>query len=278
MTVGAVVGARYGMAVFDLDGTLTDSSKKVTAASRRELFRVMDAGVKVVLASGRPAYGIAPVADVLELERRGGYVLAFNGGSIIDWRTKEELYAVTLRPDVLPVICDFARRSGVALLTYRGCNILTEKPDDEYVHIEAGINNMTVIGVPDFLKAVDFAPEKCLIAGPPPILASLETEIQAALSDRMAVYRSAPYFLELVPRGIDKATSLARLTSLLGLSAANVIAFGDGFNDLSMLRFSGMGVAMGNAVPEVRAAADYVTAGNDEEGVATALCRFFPSL
>ena len=74
----------------------------------------------------------------------------------------------------------------------------------------------------------------------------------------MDAYRSAPFFLELVPKGIDKARSLLRLLAMLNLTPHDMIAFGDGYNDLSMLRLAGMGVAMENAAPEVRAEADYV--------------------
>lgn len=87
----------------------------------------------------------------------------------------------------------------------------------------------------------------------------------------MDAYRSAPFFLELVPKGIDKARSLLRLLAMLNLTPHDMIAFGDGYNDLSMLRLAGMGVAMENAAPEVRAEADYVTASNEDDGVAKAI-------
>ena len=88
------------------------------------------------------------------------------------------------------------------------------------------------------------------------------------------MFRSAPFFLELVPKGIDKAQSLLRLLAKVNLTPADMIAFGDGYNDLSMLRLAGMGVAMANAAPEVRADADCVTLSNEEDGVAVAIERF----
>ena len=266
----------YSIIALDLDGTLTNSRKELTDITRDALFRVMDSGAKVVLASGRPTYGIAPLAEKLEMAQHGGYVMAFNGGVVTDWKTKKVIYSKTLPHDVLPALAEEAHRAGVAIVTYKGDTILTERPDDEYVQKEAFINQMKVRKVDDFFKAIDFDPAKCLIAGQPSILAPLCEEMQQQLEDKMEVYRSAPYFVELVPKGIDKALSLGRLLGKLSLSPADMIAFGDGYNDLSMLRLAGMGVAMGNAEAEVRAAADYVTDTNDRDGVAKALERFFP--
>ena len=80
--------------------------------------------------------------------------------------------------------------------------------------------------------------------------------------------------MELVPKGIDKAQSLLRLLAKINLTPADLMAFGDGYNDLSMLKLAGVGVAMANAAPEVRADADYVTLSNEEDGVAEALLHF----
>ena len=98
-----------------------------------------------------------------------------------------------------------------------------------------------------------------------------EEELSRLVGNRMDVFRSAPFFIELVPQGIDKAQSLLRLLGKLNLSQQDLIAFGDGYNDLSMLKLAAMGVAMENAAPEVRAEADWVTLSNENDGVAHAL-------
>ena len=88
------------------------------------------------------------------------------------------------------------------------------------------------------------------------------------------MYRSEPFFLEILPRGIDKAQCLAQLLKLLGMEREEMIACGDGFNDLSMIEFAGLGVAMENAVCPVRNAADYVTLSNNDVGVAHVVEKF----
>lgn len=265
---------KYSVIALDLDGTLTNNRKEVTPHTRRALFDAMDRGAVVVLASGRPTYGIEPVAECLELDKRGGYILAYNGGKIVNWKTKEEIYAKVLPVEAIPLIYRYATEKNYALLGYNGNVIVTEKADYPYVAEEARINKMPVRRVDCLTDHLEAHPNKLLLTGHPDEMVKAEAELSALLEGKLDVFRSAPFFVELVPKGIDKAQSLQRLLSHLHLTATDMIAFGDGYNDLSMLRFAGMGVAMANAAPEVRAEADYITLSNEEDGVATALEKF----
>lgn len=264
----------YRIIALDLDGTLTNHDKIVTDATRKALAEAQDNGAVVVLASGRPTYGIIPVADCLELEQRGGFILAYNGGKIVDCRTMETLYSQYLPDNVLPEIYDYAHEKGYALLGYSGNEIITESPDDKYVGEESRINKMPIRQVGNLLENLEKHPTKLLMTGDPTEMVKAEEELAAILGNRMDVFRSAPFFIELVPKGIDKAHSLQRLLNHIGYTPSDMIAFGDGYNDISMLRLAGMGVAMANAAPEVRAEADYVTLSNEEDGVAAALTHF----
>lgn len=262
---------QYRVIALDLDGTLTNNQKEVTAATKEALDNAMEQGARLVLASGRPVYGIVPVAKSLALDTKGGYILAYNGGQIIDCKTNEVLYSQYLPSDVIPLLYDYAKSKGYALLGYKGNEIITESPDDIYVREESRINKMNVRKVDMLTDELDAKPTKLLMTGDPKDMLKAEEELREAVKDRIDVYRSAPFFMELVPKGIDKAKSLTRLLSLLNLTPKDMMAFGDGYNDLSMLRLAGMGVAMANAAPEVRAEADFVTLSNEEDGVAHAL-------
>ena len=105
-------------------------------------------------------------------------------------------------------------------------------------------------------------------------LATVEPKVKAALGKNFSVYRSEPYFLEILPRGIDKAQSLERLLEVLGLTREAMIACGDGYNDLSMIQYAGLGVAMENAVLPVRQAGDFVTKSNNDDGIAHVIEKF----
>lgn len=258
----------------DLDGTLTNHDKVVTPRTRQALLKAQELGTVIILASGRPTYGIVPVAECLELEKRGGYILSYNGGNIVNAKTGEKLFSQFLPDAVIPILYKYAKEKNHALLGYAGNEIITEMPDDPYVKEESRINKMNIRKVDNLLDALEPHPTKLLMTGDPTDMIKAEEELVEILGEKMDIFRSAPFFLELVPKGIDKAQSLLRLLSKINLTPADLMAFGDGYNDLSMLKLAGVGVAMANAAPEVRADADYVTLSNEEDGVAEALLHF----
>ena len=264
----------FRVLVLDLDGTLTNSKKEVTPRTLEALLEVQKRGVKIVLASGRPTYGVAPVADELGLDKYGGYILSYNGGEIVNWQTKEILYENILDPVLIPYLYWCAKKNNFAIVTYHNEFVLTESPEDEYVLKEALLNGMKIKPVEHFLSAITFPITKCLIVGEPSRLIVLEKEMFDQLKGRMGVYRSEPYFLELVPKGIDKAASLQILLHEIGSSADEMIACGDGFNDISMIKLAGLGVAMANAQLEVQENADFITVSNDEDGIAQVVEKF----
>ena len=258
----------------DLDGTLTNHDKVITPRTRQALLKAQEQGAIIILASGRPTYGIVPVAECLELEKRGGYILSYNGGNIVNAKTAEKLFSQFLPDAVIPILYKYAKEKNHALLGYAGNEIITEMPDDQYVKEESRINKMNIRKVDNLLDALEPHPTKLLMTGDPTDMIKAEEELVEILGEKMDIFRSAPFFLELVPKGIDKAQSLLRLLSKINLTPADLMAFGDGYNDLSMLKLAGVGVAMANAAPEVRADADYVTLSNEEDGVAEALLHF----
>ena len=261
---------KYKLIVLDLDGTLTNSKKVITPRNREILIRVQEQGVRLVLASGRPTYGIVPLANELRMNEFGGFILSYNGGEIINWETQEMLYENVLPNDVVPVLYECARSHQLSILTYDGAEIVTENSQDPYV-----LNKMAVRETNDFLTDITLPVAKCLIVGDADKLIPLEAELCLRLQGRINVFRSEPYFLELVPQGIDKALSLAVLLKEIGVERKEMIAIGDGYNDLSMIKFAGLGIAMGNAQEPVKKAADYITLSNEEDGVAEALEHFY---
>lgn len=264
----------YSIIALDLDGTLTNSEKIITPRTFDALMKAQREGVRLVLASGRPTFGIAALANQLQLADYGGYVLSYNGGRIIDWCEKTVIFSQVVDQKLVPILYDFAEKAQLPIVTYLPEAILASKNEGEYLAEEARINGMPVVVAQNFVEeAMQIAggSTKFLIPGEPELLIQLESEMKAALSEQMEVFLSAPFFLELPPKGIDKAQSLQRLLTHLGLERESLMAFGDGFNDLSMIQFAGQGVAMANAVEEVKSIADFVTTSNEEDGIAHAL-------
>lgn len=273
--------AKYSIIALDLDGTLTCSDKKISAYTRDVLIKAQENGTKVVLASGRPLNGMAFLADELLMEKYLGTVLAFNGGEIVDWQTKKVLNQVTLPDDAVPELYSFAKEKGFVMMTYCGKQIFTEAEDNQYVRQSAFRNRMEVRVVENFLDATKEWGElpKCMVVGDPEKLAVFEQELHAYAKghtcfDTIDFFRSEPYYLEVVPQGIDKGKCLQIVLDHYGLDRSSLIACGDAFNDLEMIKFAGLGVAMGNAQECVKQAADYITDSNDADGVAKVVEKF----
>lgn len=264
----------YKIIVLDLDGTLTNRDKVITERTKQSLMEAQKKGKIVVLASGRPTYGVMPLAEELELGRYGGYILSFNGGVITDCRTKKVIFQKELPIEANRRIIELAKDEGVDILTYEGPVILTNDAECPYAKLESQINHLKVKQVDDLAEYVTFAVPKFLMMDDGDYLSAVEGRVKAALGANFSVYRSEPFFLEVLPKGIDKAESLGQLLAMLGLEKEEMIACGDGYNDLSMIQFAGLGVAMENAVLPVRNAADYVTTSNNDDGVAHVVEKF----
>ncbi|MBO6234511.1 MAG: HAD-IIB family hydrolase, partial [Prevotella sp.] len=128
----------------DLDGTLTDDKKNITPHTLEVLMQVQHQGVRIVLASGRPPYGMRPLARQLHMEQYGGIILCYNGGHVEDCATGEVYVERKLPEEVIPLLNRFQQESGMTLMTYYEDKIYTEHPDDQYVGISAFNNKMQV--------------------------------------------------------------------------------------------------------------------------------------
>lgn len=261
---------KYKVLAFDLDGTLTNSEKNITERTLRAIRAAQQDGSTIVLASGRPVYGIMPLAKQLNLQEYGGYILAYNGGCIIDCKNNKTLYDRKIPDIYIPQICQFATERNYAILTYEGDCVITNKINGQYVQIEAEINHLPVKQVENIGTYIRFPVNKFIIAEEPEIV---EKEISAVRKQfpSLNVFTSAPFFMEIVPPAIDKSYTLKYLLTILGCTSKQLATFGDGGNDVVMLREAGMGVAMANAAEPAKKAARHITLSNDEDGCGVAI-------
>lgn len=263
---------KYKLLVLDVDGTLLNDEREISKRTLAALLKVQQMGVRIVLASGRPTYGLMPLAKTLELGNYGGFVLSYNGCQIIKAQNGEILFERRINPEMLPYLEKKARKNGFAIFTYHDDILITDSPDNEYIKNEALLNNLKIIREDEFSTAIDFAPCKCmLVSDKEKALIGLEQHWEKRLAGTLDAFRSEPYFLEVVPCGVNKANTLGALLEHLGVTREEVIAVGDGVCDVTMLQLAGMGVAMGHSQDSVKVCADYVTASNEEDGVALAV-------
>ncbi|WP_101543179.1 Cof-type HAD-IIB family hydrolase [Bacteroides cutis] len=263
---------KYKLLVLDVDGTLLNNAREISNRTLAALLKVQQMGVRIVLASGRPTYGLMPLAKTLELGNYGGFILSYNGCQIIKAQNGEILFERRINPEMLPYLEKKARKNNFAIFTYHDDIIITDTPENEYIISEAVLNNQKIIKEDEFSTAVDFPPCKCmLVSNDEEALIVLEDHWRRQLNGTLDVFRSEPYFLEVVPCGIDKANTLGALMEKLNIKREEVIAIGDGVCDVTMLQLAGMGIAMGHSQDSVKVCADYVTASNEEDGVAQAV-------
>lgn len=266
----------YKIIALDLDGTLTNSEKVITPKTKEALMNLQKNGVIVVLASGRPTHGIRKLEEELELKKYGGYLLPYNGGQIIECATGKVLHSQSLPTDVCLQISELARNYYVNLVTYRDDKLICLEKYDMYAKIEAMINDLTIEQPEDLDEELGhFVVPKFMMLEDPDYIVKVEQQVAPRLARYCECFCSAPYFLEICPKGIDKGKSMDVLLKHLGLSRKDFVAVGDSFNDLPMIKTAGLGVCMGNGRHEVKAAADFVTLSNDEDGIAYMIEKFF---
>lgn len=264
----------YNLLVLDLDGTLTNSQKIITPETVSALMKLQETGKKVVLASGRPTPGIMPLAEQLDLAKYGSYILSFNGAKIIDCSSNELIFNQTVDPKYLASLYEFAKEYETGFITFKDTTIVSAFEPNEYVEVEQRINKLDVLVPKDFLSSIDFPMNKILFPGKPEVLEKLEPILQEKYGEELSIFRSEPFFLEVMPPKIDKAYSLGKLLDKIGMTKEEMICCGDGFNDLSMIKYAGLGVAMSNAQQVVLNSADYITLSNDENGIIPVIEKF----
>lgn len=264
----------YRLLVLDIDGTLTNHKKEITKKTKEAIQKAQEQGVKIVIATGRPTKGAKGVAEELNLFETGGYILSFNGGKITDCKTGEVIFQRVLEKEDVAKIYQVAKENEVVMITYEGDTVLMDVEHDEYAELEARLNKMEMKHVDSIVDYVDFSVNKCLMTGDGDYLAEVEQRALAQYKDVYSIFRSEAFFLEFMPKGIDKAKSLERLLEYMGCKREEMIACGDGFNDVSMIEYAGLGVAMENAKEQVKEVADFITKSNEDDGVAYVIEKF----
>lgn len=261
----------------DIDGTLLRwvpglgmSHEEVTPAVHDAVQRVLDAGAHVVLSSGRSAANMTVVADRLDLHGHGErlWIVASNGAVVLRYPPAEVVHEVTFD----------ARAAVAAVLEQRPDAIVAVENRGVGYHVSAPFPDGELGGTTTVTSIEDMvaAPVSRVIIREPNATADDFVALAASLGLHGTDYIVGwTAWMDLAPAGISKASGLEYVATELGIARADVLAVGDGRNDIEMLQWAGRGVAMGQAVDEVKAVADDVTATVDEDGLALELDRWF---
>lgn len=262
----------YKMLVLDLDDTLLRDDHSISSRNKKLLTEAQEKGVKVVLASGRPTQAMLQYAEELELATFDSYLISFNGAVVTSMKNNEVLFQKNLTRDEIHSLYDFSITNNVHIITYSNKGIVSET-DSEYIDVELNLTGIPHHKVPSFKSEITGSAVKCILLEDPSYLRQVEKKLKAERTD-LSVARSKPFFLEVMPHGIDKAASIDFLAKKLDIEQHQVIAVGNAGNDLSMIQYAGLGVWVDNVTPELRHEADVIVASNNNDGVAEVVERF----
>ena len=267
-------GDLYDAIVIDVDGTLLDSDKQISEKTVETIVDAQKRGKKIAIASGRSIAGIRKNASKIQLEKFGGFVIAYNGTTVVNCKTGE--YNQMVPGEILEPVYKEAVKAEVSIAVYNDAEkeLIAANGVTRYIDADARACDVAIRETDDFVKVVNFGFNKIMLSGEPDSMKNIEKHMREMFGDKVNVFRSDPHFVELLPKYVDKGVAVEKLMRYLDINREKVICVGDSINDMPMLRYAGMGVAMGNAQDKVKQAADYVTLSHNEDGVANVINKF----
>lgn len=262
---------KYKLIAMDLDGTLNNDQKIITGKTKAALMAAQKSGIRLALASARPSPGLYKERDILRLQDHQGILMSYNGGRIVDAETGKVLFETSMDIEETKQVLRKLESLPVTPILDDGVQFYVTDKNGYKVDYECRNNNMVCTEVPNLADFLEFAPIKILMSVQPEELPQVQKQIADFLPESLTVVQTAAFYLEVIPKVINKGQGIRDICKVLGIPTEEVISFGDAANDIPMLREAGVGVAMGNAQDAVKAAADLVTLSNNEDGIAAAL-------
>ena len=254
----------------DMDDTLLNETQQVTDRTRDAIRRAMDAGVAVTIATGRMFQSALPYAQELGIQLP---LIVYNGAMIREGASGKTLFHRPIETGLAQGLADLFRERGWYLQKYVDDRLYVAELDEnarfyaDYARVEAIPQGL------DFFQ-MRAAPTKLLSMGDTDELNEIRTAVSDRYGDRLYLASSKKRYLEMVDARVNKGEALSFLAGMLGIEQNEVMAIGDSMNDVDMIEYAGVGVAMGNANVTVRASADFISATNAEDGVAVAIEKF----
>jgi Cof subfamily protein (haloacid dehalogenase superfamily) len=266
----------------DIDGTLYNSEKKITQKTKETLLKYQNEGYILMLASGRPTSGLVHIAHELEMDKHNGLLVCYNGSKVIDASNNEVLFNQALSVEEGKAVLEHMKKfDRVRPMIDKGEYMYVNNVYDNYINYkgkpfnvieyESRGGHFKLCEVDDLAEFCDFELNKILTTSDPEYLQEHYKEMAEPFKDTLSCMFTGDFYFEFTANGIDKAKAIDTVLQKMGLSGENMIAFGDGQNDASMLKYSKIAIAMENAVQELKDIADDVTLSNDEDGIAVAL-------
>ena len=285
----------YKMIVLDMDGTLLNEEQKISVRNKEALLKAIEAGIHIVLASGRHYNGLLPYIQELGLDKEGCYSVSCSGAMVVDHQNHEVIYEEHVDAGDIPVIHQLCEKLDIDMCGY-GKDGLFIHHDNLFSRYDQIVNQSSMIQVDfnhlnsnqliyklniinessDIRDSINqYFPTVILedysIRNKPHFDPDLLDELwrfPKFIRERYHLVRALPFMVELFHNHTNKAVGVEVITNQLGILMEDVVALGDSGNDVHMIEKAGLGVAMANAIEDVKNAADYITGSNTQDGVA----------
>lgn len=260
----------YRLIAVDVDGTLLDDNDRITSGTRMALKKAVENGTVLTICTGRPVQSARPLVEELGIDAP---FITYNGAMVVKGLSGDIMYEQCLRPDDASMIYGLGQEYGTTVVVWSKNRLFANRLDDR-----AYAYGRQAKTQPELMKD----PEKVFSDGATKILwydsvkrvMQFQQQAGSRLDSNVNYHTSKPFYLEFVHSEASKAIALEHLGANYGINREEMIAVGDGHNDISMIKYAGLGVAMANAPDEVKQVADYITLSNNEDGLANVIEKF----
>lgn len=261
---------QYKLVAVDMDGTLLNSQGIITEKTVNSIQKAVEKGVIFTICTGRPIQGVERFNSILKLDAP---FITYNGAMIVMGKSKEILYEQGISAEDARSIFKWGRKFKTTIMVWSN-NQLYANEINERVNDYKKLSGVEPVLIENEEEIIHNGITKILWYDDADKINYYQSVLKDKLGDGVNYCTSKPIFLEFVDKRVSKAVAMEKLGEHFGIKSNEMIAIGDGFNDLPMIEYAGMGVAMGNAPDMIKEKADYVTLSNDEDGIAYVLDKF----
>ena len=264
----------YKLIALDMDGTVLKNDKTISVKTIEAIKAATLKGLHVVLCTGRPLNRIKKYLNDLNLLNDKNHVICLNGALVQD-TTNNVISSFNLTHEDFNLLCDLSDKLNVHIQGISPDADITHNRDvSKYTVRHSLFNDMKLKIVDKYNLPENIIINKVMFIDDKNIIDRVIKELPEWVYERFTVVRSSDVFLEILNKKASKGLAVSLLSDHLGLKQSEVICVGDAENDISMIKYAGLGVAMENAFPEVKEVADFITSSNEEDGVAKVIEEF----
>jgi len=263
----------YKLLALDMDGTLLKKDKTISKRTKDAIKKAKNNGIQVVLATGRPTKGIEKYLKELDLVNDNDYAVSFNGAVIQNTKTGLVIAETPMSYEDLFYLFKLSQELNINIHALTSDSCITPKWN-RFSQQEASLNEISLV-ISDFDKLDQTKPiVKIMFIDEVDTLNKALEALPEEAKTKFSTMRSDPNYYEFLNIKVNKGAGIEMLANILGIKQSEVICIGDAGNDIHMIKYAGLGVAMGNAFSDVKTIADYITRSNEEDGVAHVIEKF----